>query len=419
MNFPYEDLYYVKARGPDDRRPAEKWGGYNQDFEDASTVYTHEEVKMLPHNDWLTNSIKDRTHASRQLLIFDLDVYKAGEDFDGDRVGVPTNTPVVKSQSGGYHVYFAVVSPTRGQESDFEFNQRLPFDIDIRGEYVKHHVVAPNDVPGVSSGYEIVEDEPIQHVFDPGEAARQITIDGEQAIYHNPGRGGGAGNYQRDEIDPPDDMPKCYGAGLSLRAEAPDDEDLPEGVTLNTHKVNVLTALSGLAAGYSTETVVEHFIEDYYPGDPDNADKERTEYQVGHIADKLDRGDYDPPTVATLQDYGIIPPDEWCYCGLPGHDAERESQSDYYEANLTGLARIHGVGSDPHEDDRALLETCLHAREEDPTLEDAKPPYGAIRAVVDYVGLDMESEADGIIGKNSYKVAKRVFDDLEPGEVDL
>ncbi|MHB9286606.1 hypothetical protein ACKVMT_06155 [Halobacteriales archaeon Cl-PHB] len=410
MKFPYEDLYYLKARGPDDKRPAESWGGYGQDFAEADTVYTHADVRMLPGDHFLVNSMKHSPHMSHQMLIFDLDIYKAPAGFDADRVTVPTNTPVVKTPSGGFHIYYAVNTPVRGQESDFRLNAVLPFDIDVRGEYVKHHVVAPNAVPGVGGGYELVNDAPIKHVPDPGDAAEAIKIDGEPAIYHESGDWGGA-DYEREEIDPPQEMPKCYAAGLTLRAEAPDDHD-------HTHKVNVLTALAGLAAGYSVEQVADHFIDDYYPGDPAHADRERTEYHVEHIAGKLDRGEYSPPKVSTLHSYGILPRGEWCYCGLPGHDGETDDMSRYYtHAELDEVARLHDLDGDPYDDNQTLVRACLYARDENPNLADEKPPYGALVAVARDCGLNLEDSDNGLLGESTYNVARRIFDDLDPGDV--
>lgn len=411
MKLPYEDLYYLKARGPDDKRPAEEWGGYGQDFEDASCIYTHEEVEMLPHKHWLTNSVQNQPNMSMQLLVFDIDIHKAPDGFDNNRLGVPTDTPLVRSQSGGYHLYFIVNTPARGQESDFEVVADLPFDIDIRGEFVKHHVVAPSDIPGVGGGYEIVNDDTIKHVFNPKDAAKLITFDGDPAISYKPGKSRGGSGYERENFDPPDNMPKCYGAGLTLRKEAPEDHE-------NTHKVNLLAALAGLGAGYSVETVVEHFVDDYYPGDPSNADQEKTEYQVGHIAEKMDRGDYDPPSVETLQEYDILPGDEWCYCGLPGHDKAREQRSAYYRHDLGNIARANAIDGNPYEDNLALLEACLHAREEVPELDGEKPPYGAVVAVAETMNLPVEEPEEQILGQTTYKVARRMYDDLTPDEVE-
>lgn len=408
MKFPYEELYYLKGRGDGSKKPAESWGGYGTPLADNDDVYSHGDVRKFPRESWLLNGIRDKEHMSHKLLIFDLDIHKAPDSFDPDRVTIPDNTPVVRSQNGGFHVYFVVDTPTTGKESDFQAADELPFDIDIRGEYVKMHVVAPADIPGVSGPYEIVNDETINHVFDPAEAAESVKLDGEPALVHSPGCSG-AGGYERDEIDPPDDLPKCYAAGLSLRKEAPDDENL------NTHKVNVLTGMLGLAAGYSVDDVVTHFVEEYYPGSAADADRERTRYHVEDIAERLDNR-YSPPAISTLREYGILPKDEVCMCGLPGHTKERANMSDYYDAGLEGIARAEGL-ADPFEENDALLKACLHAREELDSLTGEKPPYAALVALAEHVGLDMADRDEQILGETTYNVATRMFEDLSPGDL--
>lgn len=413
MKFPYEELRYLKARGPDDKRPAEAWGGYGQDLNEAECVYTAEEVADSAHAHWLTNSLVDK-QMKRKLLIFDLDIHKAPEDFDPDRVTVDANTPLVRSQNGGIHVYTAIVDAYRtAKESDFVVDSRCPFDIDIRGEFVKHHVVAPNAIPGVGGSYELVNDETIRKFFHAREACSLIKLDGEDVLSFKPAtssHSGGIG-YEREEIDPPEDMPTCYAAGLSLRAEAPEDPNL------NTHKVNVLTALSGLASGYSVDTVVSHFIDEYYPGNAANADRQRTEYHVEHIAEKLDGGEYSPPAVRTLQEYGILPPDEPCQCGLPGHDIAAKNRSAYYDVDLEEIARGQGFRESPYDSDQAMLRACLHARENNPDLADEKPPYAAIRAVAEMTGLPFGDPEEDILGKSTYMIARRIFNDLESEDI--
>lgn len=326
-NFPYEDLWYIRGIDHGDKNPLDKWGGYTEpdgsvrDFAAAEHVYPYEEVQKFPTDCWLVNGIQDYEHTTRWLLVFDVDIHKAPDDFDADRITIPTDTTVVKSQSGGLHVYSVIrTRPTRGKENDFEVVQELPgdFDIDIRGEFVKHHVVAPSDIPSVGGPYEIVEDKPLLHRKNPDDIAKRFKLDGEPILRYRPS-GGIADNsntFDRESVEPPENMPQCYGAGLELRAEAPENENL------NTHKVNVLTALCGLAAGYSTDAVVSHFVDDYYPGEPGNADREKTTYQVNHLAEKLDSNHYSAPANLSLQAYGILPDGDWCDCDIPGHNGE-------------------------------------------------------------------------------------------------
>jgi len=325
-HFPYGDLWYIKGIDHGDKNPMDKWGGYTDDgepvdFAEAEHVYTHEEVEMFPHDCWLTHSIKHRSRMRRWLLIFDVDIHKAPDDFEENRVQVPSNTAIAKSQNGGFHLYTVVTKrPTRGRERDFRIVQDLPgdFDIDIRGEFVKHHVVAPSDIPGVGGPYKLVNDSTLLHNSDPDELAKRITLDGEPIVRYRPN--GGATNtgdsIDRNDVKAPDDMPKCYARGLELRAKAPEIDGL------NTHKVNVLTGLCGLAAGYDVETVVGHFVDEYYPGDPANADRRVTDYQVSHLADKIDSGYYNAPANLSLQGHGILPEGEWCDCDIRGHNGK-------------------------------------------------------------------------------------------------
>jgi P4 family phage/plasmid primase-like protien len=305
----YERLRYIQLKGDNSKLPQYEWGGYSQDFDAAERVREHNEVQMLPADEWGIVDIEDPPHNRMALLIFDLDIHKAPAGFDADRVGVPTDTLVTRSQNGGFHVYFAVNGCARGalNESDFQMTADPGWDIDIRGSSVSMHVVAPGEIPGVDTPYEIVNDERIAGVFQPAEAAERITLDGEPLLEFNPGDTGV--DYDFDvPTEAPDELPTCYHAGLELRKAAPDDHP-------NTHKVNMLTAACGLAAGFDAETVAGHFCGQWspYDGMQDVSDKETTEYQVGQI----ERTGYNPPAESTLRDYGILDEGEHCDADCP------------------------------------------------------------------------------------------------------
>jgi len=323
LAFDYEALRYIELRGDGSKLPAKKWGGYDQDFDEAEHVFTHEEVRMMPRSEWGVVDVEDIRGASMSLLIFDIDIHKAPDVFDESRVEVPSDTLIVKSQNGGLHVYFKLNGAQRGdfQESDFSMTAKLPFDIDIRGSSVTHHVVAPSDIPGVGGDYEIVNNEAIKPISRPTEACERITLDGEPLLEFDQ-RTSVSSDFEFDRpTDAPDEMPACYHAGLELRKANPDDHP-------NTHKVNVLTALCGLAAGYSVEEVTEHFVDEYAPGP--NADAGKTEYQVGHLARNLDSGNYNPPAESTLRDYAIFEDDESCDgdCPIEYHGDSQDSKLD-------------------------------------------------------------------------------------------
>lgn len=412
-DFPYEEFWYVRGSA-DSKMPARAWGGYSQSFEAAEHVHGHSDVEMFPHGTWLVPALRNTRGIRQHLLVFDIDLYKAPDGFDADRVSVPATTPVVKSPSGGLHIYTAVTQSSRAKEADFEVVQDIPFDIDIRGEFVKHHVVAPAAVPGVETAYELQVDTGLERSADPDELAAMIKFDGDRLLEYNPtGPSRRGTNYSREDVDPPDDMPACYGAGLQLRAKAPDTP------SLNTHHVNVLTALCGLAAGYDTDTVADHFIEEYYPGKPANADREKSEYHITHIAGKLDSGQYAPPAPQTLVNAGIMPEGEWCDCGIPGHHGYPKAvnpvdKSEYFAFDLWGLADDHDIEIDT---DTGFLRACLVARDEWPALDGATPPYQALAAVAELADLSFTDAADGIMGEQTYGVAERIYADLTPSDV--
>lgn len=257
LGFDAGSLRYIELCGDDSKVPAQKWGGYSQDFDDAEHVHTHGEVVDHDSEEWGVVDCDDIDHGTLSLLVFDIDLYKLPDEFDVSRVELPEDTLTTRSQNGGLHVYFKVHAD-HGElsESDFDVGE-LP--IDIRGSAVSHHVVAPADIPGVGGSYEVENDCAIATVFEPAAACERITVDGEPAITFDA--------RSRVDIDfdrpseAPEDMPACYHAGLSLRSVAPDDSNL------NTHKVNVLTALCGLAAGYSVEDVARHMCGEYAPVD--------------------------------------------------------------------------------------------------------------------------------------------------------
>lgn len=318
LELPYADLWYIKLINESDKNPLETWGGYSQDFEAAENVYSYEQVRESKQEYWGVVGI---TGEDRYLLIFDLDVHKAPEGFDLDSVSVPTDTAIVRSQSGGLHAYFIVEDPDGpGKESDFAMRYELGWDIDIRGSYVKHHVVAPADIPGISGRYKLANDErPLtcHNAGDPGEQIRYLGDPeseqdyGEPLLKHAPASGFGGSIAIGRDVEAPAEMPICYHRGLQIRAENPDDPNV------NTHKVNTLTALCGLAAGYDIETMVTHFCEEFPPGA--NADEIETKYQLKTMARKMDCESLAPPSIGTLREYGILEDSETCDCDIPYH----------------------------------------------------------------------------------------------------
>lgn len=101
---------------------------------------------------------------------------------------------------------------------------------------------------------------------------------------------------------------------------------------------------------------------------------------------------------------------------LPAGDVDND-MSKYYALDLSGIAADHDIDGDPYRDNSALLKACLLAREETPGVNGEKPPYGAVVAVAERIGLDFDDPEESILGESTYDVARRVFDDLEPGDV--
>jgi len=95
---------------------------------------------------------------------------------------------------------------------------------------------------------------------------------------------------------------------------------------------------------------------------------------------------------------------------IPRHTGDDEI-SDYYGYPLAATAREHGYG-DPFEDDAALLRACLTLRDEYDALADVTPPYAALAALAKHVGLDFADADEQILGKTTYNVASRMFDDF-------
>lgn len=353
------DYWFIQLGGSDDKKPRFKWGGYSQSFVDSDEVYTHDEVVGSEWSHWgVVGTQRQAQTTSMTTLIFDLDVHKSETPREfGNRIDVPEDTTIVKSQSGGFHVYFTVHGE-RGdlKESDFEMTRDVDWGIDIRGSAVSMHVAAPT-TDGIDMDYEIVQDESAKAVIDPADAAERIQLDGEPLLKFSPGRSYSGGVEIDRDVEPPEEMPTCYHRGLQMRAANPDDHP-------NTHKVNVLTAMCGLAAGYSVDEMVAHFCDEFSPGP--NADTDRTEYQLSHLADHIDRGDYSAPALSTLRDFGILDDDESCDCDIPYHgDSQRPALDVIKTQGNVSEAKASAEQEDGHADGGATVDTAAQTAEKD------------------------------------------------------
>lgn len=81
-----------------------------------------------------------------------------------------------------------------------------------------------------------------------------------------------------------------------------------------------------------------------------------------------------------------------------------------------GVVRCDEAG-DVHDDPAALLKTCLHAREIEPALEDADPPYTALVGVAEQFDLPFADPDDKTLGE-SRSIARQIYDEMEPSGVE-
>lgn len=72
-----------------------------------------------------------------------------------------------------------------------------------------------------------------------------------------------------------------------------------------------------------------------------------------------------------------------------------------------------------YHDRQKLLKTCLLTRDKyAPGLDGETPPYEALIAVAETADLGVEDSDENILGKATYNVAKRIYNDIEPSDVD-
>ncbi|MFA9517288.1 hypothetical protein ACERIT_08740 [Halopenitus sp. H-Gu1] len=316
LEFNTGDFRYIRIAS-DTKHPMDKWGGYSQDFDEAEHVYTHEDVQESSHDRWgiagmdSTENINTGFH----LLIFDLDLYKTDQvDADDVQVTDAEDVPVVKSQNGGAHLYFALHDPV--SESDINLNHDW---IDLRGSAVKSHVVAPADIPGCEdSKYDLTNDARVPVFLSVGEVLDRVEIRGEPIGEHDPADPVDV-DFARG--DAPDEMPDCYHAALSFRSSEAREEHP------NAFKIDTFAGLLGLAAGYSVETVTEHFGE-YAPfGDSTEFDEQKTRKHLKRLAEKMDLAGMCPPALSTLREHGILKEEESCLCSIPYHGTRPKQRS--------------------------------------------------------------------------------------------
>lgn len=385
------------------------WGGYSTNFEENDDVYTAEEVAASRHSRWGICGINAQPEwpTSPNLIVVDIDTYEDGAPslseigISGDALMAGIEPVIVESQSGGVHIYGLVDEPPVN-ESEFNF----PEWVDLRGEAVKQHVVAPREVPGNDADkYTIRNEASIPEFGSYSAFAELLTMDGgaTQLIEYT---GAMSQNVTTPEYggDAPEDMPMCYRQALAARA----DEEFRDQHG-NPWKVDTLAGQLGIALGYDVETVADHFEASPKAGNASEFDRNLTISHLERLVRKM-RGDggedLRAPSALTLRGHGILDAGDSCSCNLHDHHDPDASDCSKYYAYLT----------ESYDRDATLLRACLEIRENHPgELEGETPPYAALREIAKRAGLPMED--DGKLGEYSWSVAKSAFEDMEPGDI--
>jgi len=119
-------------------------------------------------------------------------------------------------------------------------------------------------------------------------------------------------NVELDDIDAPDDLPKCYRRALEGRVND------NAGYT-NAHDLNLHAAILGVCSGYSVEEMVKHFRE--YPPDGSMAeyDEGKTRTAVEGTWGKVRAGNLNPVGLSTLRENDLLDAGEECDDDCPIH----------------------------------------------------------------------------------------------------
>lgn len=148
----WTSLYFIPLR-QGKKIPAVKWGGYDQDLDEAEEVLRHSELDPTGYYGYMA-------HEQYQLGVVDIDIYK-DEAPDVDDVTYHDGAMVIKTPGGGFHFPFLIPEGDPGLEVRNEFSDW----VDLKGEIANGHAVLP-----FGSDYEIVQD---------GEVRLYSTVDDE------------------------------------------------------------------------------------------------------------------------------------------------------------------------------------------------------------------------------------------------
>lgn len=166
----WHELYYIELM-PGMKRPAGRWGGYDQDFDEAENVMTAPELTPGCRYGYIA-------HEEMTLGVIDLDLYKDGAPADPDDIRTGRELMTVKSPSGGMHVPFLAPADIGG-----EVHVRDEFSdwVDLKGELSGGHCVLPfgteYEVGGGSADYP-----PVLNDLSGDELRTLLNIDGTSVL---------------------------------------------------------------------------------------------------------------------------------------------------------------------------------------------------------------------------------------------
>jgi hypothetical protein len=120
----WENLWYIRLV-PGGKKPMMPYGGFDQDFENADNVLSHDEVMNDDHPRY--GYIAHQS--SKQLGILDLDLDKP-EALPANDLTARSDLPIIKTQSGGLHIPFLVPADTE----PLRVTPRYDSWIDLKGE---------------------------------------------------------------------------------------------------------------------------------------------------------------------------------------------------------------------------------------------------------------------------------------------
>jgi len=241
----WRDLLYIEVV-PGTKRPTRKWGGLDQDLEEAEHVHAADDLNPGGRYAYVA-------HREYDLGIIDLDFYK-DERFDLDDVKTGRDLLLVRSPSGGIHVPFlapkGALARTKREARDddsvpstrLRVSERFDDHADLKGELGGGYCVLPfgtdyevtdgsaDAPPVVTDPTDAVElfdllnlgDEPILETHDVGtvrpgleDAPSPGDISGELGAGYEPGRRSGHPFHDSSGGDnfyifPDDEFFYCY-----------------------------------------------------------------------------------------------------------------------------------------------------------------------------------------------------------------